>query len=324
MSSNSKKKVLITGATGFTGKYIVEQALQSGYKVFLALRKESDTSRIDHLNFERVWVDFSSEETIAATLYFNLVFDIVVHNAGVKSCLNEKDYYTYNTELTGNLCKVLHRRKLLKGKFIYISSLAALGPGDVETLEDITETKEEGPISHYGRSKLLAEKEVLKSGLDFVVLRPTAIYGRGTSDYDHLIGVVKRGMAIYPAKPSQMLSFIHAHDVARIIFLVDEVSRGNQIFNVSDGMDYTLETFYYVVAKSIGVKTRFRLRIPLFALMGIARFNRLLASMLKINNALGSVDKAKEITALNWRCSAKKLVNETGFETTHSLSEIID
>ena len=324
MPHKVKKTVLITGATGFIGKYIIEQALKSDYEVFIAVRKESDTSRINGLNFKKILVDFSSEETINTSFSSTIVFDTVVHNAGVKTCLDKDNYYKFNTELTRNLCKVLHKRKALTGKFIFISSLAAIGPGDKEVLEDITESKEEKPISQYGHSKLLAEKEVLKSGLDFIILRPTAVYGMGTSDYTGLIKVVRKGWAIYMAEPSQHLSFVHAEDLARIVFLADNITNGNQIFNVSDSIDYTLESFYEIVASGVGVKTKFKVRVPFFIVKNIAQFNHYTEKFLKIENALNSIEKANEVTALNWKCSAEKLVNAIGFTATHSLMEIID
>ncbi len=320
MMLQQKKKVLMTGATGFIGRYIVEQALKNSYKVFVALREQSNTTRIDDLNFQKIPMDFSSQSTIESSLSPNMTFDTVIHNAGVKACPNKEDYYKYNTELTQNLCNALQEKQALKGKFIYMSSLAALGPGDEKTLNDIMETQEENPISHYGRSKLLAEKEVLKSGLDYIILRPTAVYGEGTSDYRGLIKVVKKGWVVYTAKPNQNLSFVHAEDVARSVFMADSQVKENEIFNVSDGNEYTLESVYQTIASVLGVKTKFKVKIPFFMVKGMALINH----YFKTESALDSVEKAREVTALNWKCSAEKLTGEIGFKASHSLKEIID
>ena len=315
-----KKKVLITGATGFIGKYIVEQALENDYEVFLALRKQSHIPSIDGLSFRKISMNFSSQSSIASSLPSNIVFDTVVHNAGVKACSNKEDFYKYNTELTQNLCHALREKKALRGKFIYMSSLAALGAGDEKSLGDLTEIKEEKPISHYGRSKLWAEKEVLKSGLDHIILRPTAVYGKGTSDYKYLIKLIKKGLAVYTAKPHQKLSFVHAADVAKSVFMVDRIANENQVFNVSDGVEYTLQSVHQTIADALGVKIKFKVRVPFFMVKGMVLFNH----YLKIENALDSVDKAREVTALNWKCSAQKLKDEIGFKASHLLKEIID
>lgn len=321
---NTPKKILITGATGFIGKYIVEHALKNGYEVYLAVRDKSDFSRIADLDFKKITVDFSSEESIANSFSLDIVFDTVVHSAGVKSCFVASDYYTHNVALTKNLCAVLHKRKLLKGKFIYMGSLAALGPGDKVSLADITENKAAKPISDYGKSKLLAEKEVVRSGLNYTILRPTAVYGKGTSDYNGLVKIVKKGLAVYTAKPSQRLSFIHAEDVARIVFMTDDFLQKNQTFNVSDGIDYTLASIYEIVASALKVKIRLRLRIPFFLVLAMAHYNHYIEKIFKIENALNSIEKANEVTAHNWKCSAKKLKDELGFWALHTLKEIID
>ncbi len=323
MTAISKKVILITGATGFIGKYIVEHALKNNYEVYIALRKTSNTSRINHLKFNKIIVDFSSEESINKSFPDAVFFDAVIHNAGVTSCFLKEDYYKHNAELTKNLCVVLERRKLLKGKFIYTSSLAALGPGTNSLEEDITEVKQPNPISSYGRSKLLAEKEVISSGVNYTILRPTAVFGEGTSDYKDLISVVKKGFAIYTASPKQQLSFIHADDIAKVVFLALNSPDKNQIFNLSDGESYTLASVYQTVASSLNKQIRFKFRVPLFIVFGVAKLNYYLEKFFKIKNALNSIEKANEVTALSWKCSAQKIKTELNFKASHSLKEII-
>ena len=323
MTSNKKKVILITGATGFIGKYIVEHALKNNFEVFIAVRSTSNLSRISHLKFEAIMVDFSSEETIYKSFPKTICFDAVVHNAGVTSCFLKEDYYKYNVELTKNLCAVLEKQNMLKGTFLFTSSLAALGPGTNNLKEDITELKTPSPISNYGRSKLLAEKAVISSGLDYTIIRPTAVFGEGTLDYKDLISIVKKGIAIYTANPKQQLSFIHADDIGKAVFLILNNSHKRQVFNLSDGKSYTLASVYQIVASSLNKEIRFKFRIPSFLVFGVATLNYYLEKHFKIKNALNSVEKAKEITAFNWSCSALKIRSELGFKAQHSLKEII-
>ncbi len=319
-----QKKILITGATGFIGKYIVEHALKNNFEVYIAVRKTSSIKRINAFKFHTIQVDFSSEETINASFSSDLIFDVVVHNAGVKSSSAKALFYKYNVELTKNICTVLRKRKLLKGRFVYISSLAALGPGDPKLLNDITEEQLQQPISHYGKSKLRAEKEVVSSGFPYVILRPTAVYGVGSLDYKDLINVVNRGVAVYTANPKQSLSFIHAEDVAKVIFLSLILKVENQCFNLSDGHKYTLESVYNTVSKSLNKPLKWRFQIPLFLVYSVAYVNSLIERFFKIENALNSIEKATEITAMNWTCSATKLKLKLKFKPSHTLSEIIN
>jgi nucleoside-diphosphate-sugar epimerase len=323
MVADKKKVILITGATGFIGKYIVEHAIKNNYEVFIAIRGTSNTARINHLRFKTILVDFSSEESIYKSFPKTICFDAVVHNAGVTSCFLKEDYHKYNVELTKNLCAVLVKQSMLKGKFIFTSSLAALGPGTNNLEEDITELKSPRPISSYGSSKLLAEKEVMSSGVNYTIIRPTAVFGEGTLDYKDLISIVKKGLAVYTASPKQQLSFIHANDIGKAIFLILDSSGKRQVFNLSDGQQYTLASLYQTVASSLNKEIRFTFRIPLIVVFGVANFNHYLEKYFKIQNALNSIEKAKEVTALNWRCSAQKIRTELGFKASHSLKEII-
>ncbi|WP_298550063.1 NAD(P)-dependent oxidoreductase [uncultured Algibacter sp.] len=323
MSSTRPKKILITGATGFIGKYIVEQAIQQHFEVFIALRKTSNTQRINHLNYTEIYVDFNSEETINQALSDAPVFDTVIHNAGVTSCFFNEDYYRFNTEITKNLCAVLKTNQLLTGRFIYTSSLAALGPGSAVSLEDIVENMPENPITNYGKSKLLAEKEVINSGLSYLIIRPTAVFGQGTNDYKDLVSIVKKRMAIYTASPKQLLSFVHADDISTAIFLANKHSKENQIYNLSDGNEYTLASVYEIVALALKKELKLKFRIPKGIVYSVAYINQFLEKNFKIKNALNSIEKAKEITSINWRCSASKIKQEIGFKAKHTLEEII-
>jgi nucleoside-diphosphate-sugar epimerase len=170
----------------------------------------------------------------------------------------------------------------------------------------------------------LAEKEVVRSGLSYTILRPTAVYGKGTSDYNALVKIVKKGFAVYITKPCQRLSFVHAEDVAIVVFLTDKLSQKNQVFNVSDGVDYTLASIYEIMASALKVKLMLKLRIPFFLVLAVAQYNHYIERFFKIENALNSFEKANEVTAPNWKCSSKKLKDRLGFKAVHTLKEIID
>jgi len=319
---STKKRILITGATGFIGKYLIEHALKNNYIVFIALRKTSNTSRINHLKWTKIEVDYSTEAALNNAFKQVPSFDIIIHNAGVKSCYSKNEYFQYNTELTKNLCTVIHNRKLVKDQFIYISSLAALGPGNSETFEEIDENSNQNPISDYGRSKLSAEKELIKSGLKYIIIRPTAVYGEGTSDYDDVISIVRKKTAFYPTTPKQRLSFIHADDVANLVFLAIDKKNDNQIYNATDGNDYTLKLFYEIIATALQVEIKYKILVPFFLIKTIALFNKYKQKLFKIENSLNSLEKANEVVALNWRCSAQKIKKELNFTPLHVLKEI--
>ncbi len=324
MPLQNKKNILITGATGFIGSYIVKHALALKYEVYVAVRKTSNRKSLEDLNVNFLILDFSSETAIARTLTSTIVFDTVIHNAGVKTASTEEAYKHNNVDLTKNLCAALQKKRLLKGSFIFISSLAALGPGEEDSMACIAENRVASPLSSYGKSKLLAEKEVEKSGLKYTIIRPTAVFGKGGNDYKQLVSLVKKNIAIYLASPKQLLSFIHADDLARLIFLANTPAGVNQVFNASDTQNYTLEKFYKTVEHALGKNIKIRLRVPFFIVASIANLNGLLQKMCNIKSPLDSIEKAREVTALNWACCTDKIQSQLHFVAQHSLNEIID
>ena len=91
--------ILITGATGFIGSFIAEEAVKRGMDVWVAVR---NTSSRKYLNDERIrflTLDFSCQEQMASQMK-GLRFDYVVHAAGITKCVDVADFHRVNTEGT--------------------------------------------------------------------------------------------------------------------------------------------------------------------------------------------------------------------------------
>ena len=119
-------KILITGASGFIGSFIVEEALKRGFETWAAVRKSSsrDFLQDEHIRF--IELNLSSEKQLKEQLK-DLQFDYVVHAAGVTKCLHKEDFFRINTEGTKNLVRALIDLKMPLKRFVYISSLSIMG-----------------------------------------------------------------------------------------------------------------------------------------------------------------------------------------------------
>ncbi|MFY0606646.1 MAG: NAD(P)-dependent oxidoreductase [Cyclobacteriaceae bacterium] len=233
-------RILITGANGFLGSHLVERALKKGHEVFAALRVGADQSNLDHLTaYEVVDIDYTSVETIEATFKDTPPFDLIIHNAGLTKSYTMERYIQVNVTLTKNLLQVIQNKGLLNenGIFAYISSLASIGP-----------LGHEGPASNYGRSKVLAEQAIIASGVNYMIYRPTGIYGERDLQFVPLIKSVKLG--IYPLMTSaeHKMTLINAKDVAENV-IECSLKHKNEIVHLEDGEIYlhkdlkeTLET----------------------------------------------------------------------------------
>ena len=105
-------------------------------------------------------------------------FDYIVHNAGITKADKASDYMRVNCEYTKSLIDTLIASDMVPQKFVFISSLAAYGPGDEKEFNRITTEAPPHPITAYGRSKLQAEAYLQShKNFPYLILRPTAVYG---------------------------------------------------------------------------------------------------------------------------------------------------
>ncbi|MEO6819215.1 MAG: NAD(P)-dependent oxidoreductase, partial [Ginsengibacter sp.] len=209
-----KEKVLITGASGFLGFHLIESALEKNLDVYAGIRKSSDISHLSHLPISYAYLDLSNSKSLAAEMAANH-YDYIIHAAGITKAKSQIQYNVVNADYTFNLALAVKHAGIALKKFIYISSLAALGP--LENSDDvIVETTNPNPVTRYGKSKLLSETKLQGLGIPLVILRPTAIYGPRERDLFLLFKLIKKGYELYIGKMAQRLSFIYAKDMADV------------------------------------------------------------------------------------------------------------
>ena len=119
-------KILITGASGFIGSFIVEEALKRGFETWAAMRKNSSKEYLQDKRIHFIELNLSSKVQLVEQLRGH-DFDYVVHAAGVTKCLNKQDFHRINTEGTKNLAKAILEVGMPLKRFVFISSLSIFG-----------------------------------------------------------------------------------------------------------------------------------------------------------------------------------------------------
>ena len=120
-------KILITGASGFIGSFIVEEALRQGMETWAAVRKSSSRLYLQDQRIHFIELNLSSEEDLKKQLTGHS-FDYIVHAAGVTKCLHQEDFFRINTEGTKHLVRALIALQMPIKRFVDISSLSVYGP----------------------------------------------------------------------------------------------------------------------------------------------------------------------------------------------------
>ena len=204
-------KVLITGASGFIGSFIVEDALYRGWETWAGGRPTSSRRYLRDKRINFVNLNLDSEEELVEQLR-GKDFDYVVHAAGATKCLHREDFFRINTDGTKHLVNALLRLKMPIKKFVYLSSLSVFGAiHEQQPYQEITEADTPRPNTAYGESKLQAERflDGVAASLPVVVLRPTGVYGPRERDYYMLAKSIKRHVDFAVGFKRQDITFLY-------------------------------------------------------------------------------------------------------------------
>jgi UDP-glucose 4-epimerase len=311
-----KKRVLITGASGFVGYHLIEEALHNNLDVYVAVRKSSDVSHLKHFNIQYTYPEFDNIISLKKELK-DKQYDYIIHAAGATRARSQNEYNIINAEYTYNLAVAAQVADInLKG-FVFISSLAAVGP--LDTLKGtITEDTIPHPITDYGRSKLLAEERLKSiSGLSYTILRPTAVYGPRDTGIFIFFQQLKRGIEPYIGHAEQKLSFIYVKDLAKAtiqaLYTCDQ-----KTYNLSDGNYYSRYELGNITKNVLNLKAlKFHLPVNFVKIIASIAEN---VSSLRNKAAILNSDKLKELTAVNWDCEIEKAKYDLGYHPLFNLN----
>ena len=305
-----KEKILITGATGFIGSFLVEQALASGLQVVAGVRKTSNTKYLPQHEVHRVELNLSSVEKLTQQLKECAQqwggLDYIVHNAGITQARKKQDYFSVNYEGVKNISDALVASEVKIKKFTLISSLAAYGPGDALSQKKITKNDSPHPISTYGKSKLMGEQYIKSlQHFPYLIINPTAVYGPRDKDFFELVKLINNGFEFYIGTDKQMVSLIYVKDLARAVILSTLSSFKNKSYIVADTKDYD-KTELGEAVKSILHKKTLTIKFPSSLIKGIVT---IVDGMYKLAGSTPfiNLEKVNEISSANWLCEADEI-----------------
>jgi len=313
--------ILITGATGFIGGFIVDEALKQGYDVWAAVRKNSSRAYLTDKRIHFIELNLADEDELKKQLV-DISFDYVVHAAGVTKCLHHEDFFRVNTEGTKHLVCVLQALNMPVKKFVYVSSLSVYG-AIKETLpyDEIVEKDTPRPNTAYGKSKLAAEQWIdANCKMPYVVLRPTGVYGPREKDYFLMAKSIKQHTDFSVGFQRQDITFVYVLDVVQAIFLAIDRGRSGRKYFLSDGQVYQSRTFSDLLIKEMGNPWCLRLKAPLWVLRVVTFFGEHIGRLTGKISALNN-DKYNILKQRNWRCDIQPAIDELGYQPQYQLDE---
>ena len=309
-----KERVLITGASGFVGYHLIEEALNNNLEVFAAVRKSSNVAHLKNLNITFTYPDFNNVNALKQEIIAN-DYQYIIHAAGVTRAKNQAAYNAINVNYTINLAAAAATAPGFK-KLVFISSLAALGP--LKTVTGIINDDDTPrPVTAYGESKLLAE-QTLKTihHLKYTVLRPTAVYGPRDTGIYLAFKQFAKGIEPYIGTGKQKLSFTYLKDLA--VASIKALYAGQQkSYNLSDGNFYDRFELADITKSVLGVKT-FKFHLSVKFVKFIATVSEFIGS-LRNQTPILNTEKLIELTAANWFCNIDDARHDLGFYPSYNL-----
>ncbi len=318
---NMKRKLLVTGASGFIGSFIVEEGLNRDFEVWAAVRKSSSRQFLTDSRIHFIELDLSSERRLTEQLKESS-FDYVVHAAGVTKSLHKEDFYRINTEGTKNLVWALQNLKMPLKRFVYISSLSIMGAiREEQPYREIRERDTPQPNTAYGKSKLEAEQWLdTQQGLPYIILRPTGVYGPRERDYFMMAKSIQAHTDFAVGFKQQDITFVYVTDVVQAVFLALEKGETGRRYFLSDGEVYQSSTFSDLIRKELGNPWWIRITAPLWLLRIITFCGECIGHLTGKVTALNN-DKYNIMRQRNWRCDINSARQELGYEPQVKLEE---
>jgi len=297
--ANAEEEVLVTGASGFVGGHLARALAGSGYRLRVLARASSDLSSLAGVSFRRVEGDLADPISLVEA-----VRDVhyIFHAGGLIKARSDEEFIRVNGEGTKNLCAAARAHAPDLRRFVYVSSMAAAGPGTgAKPMDEMSLVK---PITPYGASKRLGEKWLQSFDLHWTVVRPPAVYGPGDRGMLQIFRIVARHIRPALGKDG-ILSVVYVDNL--IDGLLEAARRPEavgQIFYVADDPPVARHDFARMIQSAFGTWA-VPVHFPGWLVRLAARVSGAVAAGFD-RSALFDLHKADELLATNWACRIDK------------------
>ena len=241
--------ILITGATGFVGRNLIESLPKENIRCLV--RDSSKSDFLKEHSIQLVYGDLTDKKSLDSALK-NI--DTVMHLAAYVRGNDSSLFYKINVDGTKNLIDACKKNKVKR--IIALSSMAVTR----KYLDD------------YGKSKKQAEELIRNSDLDYTILRPSMIYGKDSNSTKHLVSYIKMIPLIIPIVGNGNFNIqpVYINDVTSIIIkCLDNKTSIKKTYDLLGETRINFNYFIDFVSSHLNIK-KIKLHIPVsLVLIGI-------------------------------------------------------
>ena len=305
-------EALVTGANGFVGSHICEALIDAGFSVRALVRKTSDLTNLKGIPLSLVYGDLvdpaSLREAVAGV-------DVIINNAGLTKAIRPEEFHKVNVLGTENVLRAaLEHNRAIK-RFVHISSTAACGPSRSKSA--IGEDHPPAPLTHYGRSKLEAERTVLsyRDRMPAVILRPSAVYGPRDKEMLTFFKSVKLGVKPAFGYSQNYINFTYVKDLARstVNAIKAEIKSGSVYF-IAERQFYSYSEAGDIIARILDTRVH-TIYVPegIIALAGLVSEG---IARMRGKPSIFTREKAIEISQKYWLFDTSRAERDLNFAGT--------
>jgi len=309
------RRALVTGATGFIGRYLVKELLSRGWEITCLVRPESQTKLLRRIPVRVIKGPANDRRILEKALQDQ---DYVFHLAARIRGTSQHEYELANHRFTKDLVQACLTVNPVLKRFVYVSSIAAAGPSAPGLIHD--ETNPSSPVSEYGRTKLKGEEAVKAhwEKLSSTIIRPPNVYGAGQQETELLIKLI--GKRIYPVlkERGKTTSLIYIKDlITGILQAALSPKAIQEIYFLTDGQFYSWKDIMFILKKKVSGDA---ITLPLYesVIFSAAFFFDLLKALHILSSPFGR-RAWKAMTQRTWLFSSAKAVHDFGFSPKYTL-----
>jgi len=256
------KKVLVTGATGFTGGHLVDELVKRGYKVKALSLPHQDTSNLEKLGVEVVFGDLTKKDTLSPAVKD---VDIVFHVAAIYREQNVPHQLFFDVNVGGTKNLLEASRDAGVKRFVHCSTVGV--QGEIKN-PPAAETAPYNPGDYYQESKVQGEKLALQyfkeNDIEGVVFRPVGIYGPGDTRFLKIFKFVKNGKFRMIGRGNVLYHLTYVRDLVNGIILCGEKPEAvGEVFTLGGNEYVTLNKLIQILAEVLEGPVP-KKRVPLF------------------------------------------------------------
>ena len=254
------KKVLVTGATGFLGKYVVEELVEHGYQVRAFGRNRTIGQSLVNASVTFIQGDLTNQEDLTKACQ---EMDMVVHAGALSTVLGPwEDFYQTNVLGTKYVLEACREAKI--ERLVYVSSPSIYAaPRDQLDIKE-SDAPQENRLNNYIRSKLASEK-LFKDYPDVssVILRPRGLFGIGdTSILPRVLNLSQKIGIPLIGDGRQLMDMTCVENVALAIRLALETPQAaGEVYNITNGEPRAFRNLIEETLRGLGYPIRYR-KIP--------------------------------------------------------------